>query len=960
MNSKPCLAGSKAALFIAASLFSAISFAAPASDSLEEFKKLVEQTKPSGPFARLTALGPVVAKNGDDAVPALRALIDKGSAEAALAASELLLFVSEKGQLGSRHAVLAAELLEHEDSFVRAIAEWALATKVGADNNGQEIVWPCTDPPEWYRAWSRLTPDFMLDADYVRSAVGLKLHHDAAGLVASISEICHRAKNVSDEVLRTAAPQTQTMIGRQLAELDDLSRRASTCLEASPTDLVKLRHLWLQVRHAARPIVLANPAVDFDQLLFAKRYPAHSHRNITGSQYPWVHKPGGDIYVQDGLDPDGTIRPVINGRLGPGHVHGMDVWWDADRVVFGYAKQPDWPPPWDPVRGNHVFLLRGQQEPTHIYEIRLDGSGLEQLTDHPYWSDLEPTYCANGDVVFASGRSGRSSECGNFSADHTVVNLYAVSPGTKQVRRLSDNKDIDRYPHSLDNGTIAYTRWEYQERHFFEVHAIWTVRPDGTMSDALFNQHLKAPYGFRDTRSIPGSPKLISIATGHHTLAYGPVVVVDPREGINEASAIRIVTPHSLPQEGPMAGTAVAEGGVPDRGGLYQTPWALSETCFLVSYSHARVRSGTGGGNNTNGFALYLIDVYGNKELIHRDLVFSCDFPMPVRKRPRPPVLPNLADRAAHYATCYLGDVYQGLEGIPRGTVKSIRIMQRVGWPLDSKIGAMRWIGGNAYSRQLGVNAWAPVRVVGTVPVQDDGSAHFRVPVDEAVYFQALDENQMEIRRMRSHVTFQPGESRGCLGCHETRLETPPDHWAVTAALQREPVAPKPPHWGAERLLGYEWLVQPILDRHCVRCHGAEKPDGGLDFTGTKAPDGYCQSFRTMFGALPSAKKQGRVLVSISNRFSGASVSQPKEFGSHKSPLIRVLLDDELHRKEVKLDRRDWIALVTWVDANAPYFDTFYNRRPKDNGQPRRDIFLNFPDSLTLATQAGSVQKTEQ
>lgn len=923
---------------------------------LEEFQELVDETLPSGPFADLTALAPVVAKNGEDGVAVLRTLLDKGSIEAAVATAEILLFVSEKGRLGSGHAVLAAELLEHEDPFVSAIAEWALATRVGMDNNGQQIVWPQDDPPEWFHAWSSLTPQFMLEADYVRSAVGRKLHHDAPGLVASVAEISRRAKSIASEILRTADPGTRAMVDRQLAELDDIHRRAATQLEASPGELVGLRHLWLQARRAARPVVLANPAVDFDQLLFVKRYPAHSHRNITGSQYPWVHKPGGDIYLQEGLDPDDTTRPVINGRLGPGHVHGVDLWWDAERVVFGYARQPAWPPPWDAVEGNHVFLLRGQQEPTHIFEIRLDGSGLRQLTDHPYWSDLEPTYCANGDVVFASGRSGRSSECGKFSADHTVINLYAVSPNGGHVRRLSDNKDIDRYPHSLDNGTIGYTRWEYQERHFYEVHAIWSVHPDGTMSDTVFNQHLKAPFGFRDTRSIPGSSKLVSIAAGHHTFAYGPVVVVDPHRGINDASAIGIVTPNSFPQEGPMAGDPGAEGGVPDRGGLYQTPWALSETCFLVSYSHARVPSGTNGGDNANGFAIYLIDAYGNKELVHRDPILSCAFPMPLRKRPRPPVLPNVTDPAEHYATCYVGNVYQGLDGILPGTVKYIRIMQRVGWPLDSKIGAMRWISGSAGSKRLGVNAWAPVRVVGTVPVQEDGSAYFKVPVDTAVYFQALDENHMEIRRMRSHVTFQPGEARGCLGCHETGAGTPADHWQVAAALERQPVTPMPPDWGAAKLLGYEWLVQPILDRHCVRCHGAEEPDGGLDFTGTKAPDGYCQSFRTMFGALPSTKERGRILVSCSDRFSGASVSQPKEFGSHKSPLIRVLLDDELHREEVRLDRREWIALVTWVDANAPYFDTFYNRRPKDNGEPRRDILLEFPDSLTLKNEPGAVQ----
>ena len=916
---------------------------------------------------------PPVAKRAEAALPdlqELRGLIESGSVDASLSAAEILLSAAEKNRLAPEGVEMAARLMRHDDPFVRAVAEWALATKVGAENGGGRIAWPRPDPPEWFNTFSRQPPESFVEADYVRSAVGLKLLRDAAGLVESAEAVSNRARAVANEALPAAAPATRALIERQLAELDAICRKMGETLGATGVSpvlpekhgqdaratpdfkadqaLVTLRRLWLSARLAARPIVLSNPAVDFDQIVFIKRYPAHSHRNITGSQYPWSHKPGGDICIQEGLEPGGKLRGIARAALGPGHAHGMDLWWDADRLVFGYARQPDWPPPYDPVKGNHVFLLRGCQEPTHIFEIGIDGGGLRQLTDHPYWSDLEPTYLADGDVVFASGRSGRSSECGNFGADHTVVNLYAVSRASGEVRRLNDNKDIDRYPHSLDNGLIAYTRWEYQERHFFEVHAIWTIRPDGTMADAVFNQHMRAPYGFRDTRSVPGSSKLISVAAGHHTFAYGPIVLVDPSLGINNPAAISIVTPGSKPQEGPMAGEPVAEGGVPDRGGLYQTPWALSEKCFLVSYSHARVPSGSAGGDNTHGFALYLIDVHGNKELIHRDPILSCSFPIPLRKRPRPPLLPVMADRRNPYATCYVADVNRGLKGIERGTVKYIRIMQRIGWPMDDKIGAMRWIRGPAYARKLGPTAWSPVRVVGTVPVEPDGSAHFKVPVDAAVYFQALDARGMEIRRMRSHVTFQPGETRGCLGCHETGPTTPNVNWAGTTAVRHEPVMPKPPAWGAEKLLGYEWLVQPILDKHCVSCHGSKEPDAGLDFTATRGPEGFFQSFRTICGVMPGqAKAGGRWLVAVSNRFSDASITRPLEFGSHKSPLVRVLLDDELHKKEVKLDPDEWTALVTWVDANAPYHDTFFNRRPAGGGPVRRDIRMEFPLSFT-------------
>ena len=197
---------------------------------------------------------------------------------------------------------------------------------------------------------------------------------------------------------------------------------------------------------------------------------------------------------------------------------------------------------------------------------------------------------------------------------------------------------------------------------------------------------------------------------------------------------------------------------------------------------------------------------------------------------------------------------------------------------------------------------------------------------------------------MRSHVTFQPGEVRSCRGCHETQAQAPAPAGASALALRREAEIPTPPPWGNRRLLGYEWLVQPVLDQHCVRCHSPESPGGGLDFSGQRREDDFLQSFHTIFPR-SSGKGDGpsSMWVAVSNRFSGASVSQTMQFGSHKSRFITVLLEDDLHRREVKLNDQQWEALVTWVDANAPYYDMFFNKRPAD-GKPVREIRLEFPD----------------
>ena len=876
--------------------------------------------------------------------PNLIAIPSTAAPDSAIGRAEQLFALAQQRQLNDALASEAATLLDDADPFVQGIAEWALATKVNLENNGQDIRWPQPDLPDWYRRWTALDADFLLTADYVRQGAAWGIHHQPASLLGSLDLILKRAAGVVDEIARSDSDDARHQtVQRNVEELHAIRQQMASRIGESPEDLTSLRRLWLRARRTARAIVLAHPAVDFDRLVYIKRHVA-LFANITGSQYPWSHKPGGDIVVQEGLGPHGVQRAVLDGQLGPGHVHGIDLGWDADRVVFGYARQPDWPPPWDTISGDYVFLLRGHQPPTRLYEIGLDGSGLRQLTDHEHWSDFEPTYCADDSVVFASDRSGRSSECGKFSADHTVINLYRVFPDTGQVIRLNDNKDIDRYPHSLDNGQIAYTRWDYQERHFLETHAVWTIRPDGTMADAVFNQHLRAPYGLRDTRSVPGSQKLVSIATGHHTLAYGPIVLLDARRGISHSDSLEIVTPRVVPQEGPMAGRPIASGGPPDRGGVYKTPWALSETCFLASYSYSSSLT-------ASGFAVYLVDVYGNKELLARDPVYSCSFPMPLKPRQRPPRLPDRIEQQASIppktAVCYVGDVYHGMDGVPRGAIKYLRIAQHVGWPLDAEIGAMRYLPGNAWSRQFGHWNWAPVRVLGEVPVEEDGSAQFVVPADTAVYFQALDENRMELRRMRTHVTLQHGETRGCTGCHESRLQTPQTGWHSSLALLRAPSVPEPPPWGADRLVGYEALIQPIFNQHCVRCHGRENPDGGLDFSDTPTADGFHQSFATLFGRNPDGSEAGKPWVSVVDRLSDSSVSQPMQFGSHRSRLIGVLRDDPLHRDEVQLSPAQGRTLVTWIDANAPYHDRFYNRRPSDGGAPRRDIEPHFECPLT-------------
>jgi len=714
--------------------------------------------------------------------------------------------------------------------------------------------------------------------------------------VEPVRETLQRARRLLDS-FQVSPPASLAALRRRT---DALAGREKT----DGPDPDARRALYRDARWLARQIAFKNPRLAFADLLLVKRFTQETYPDVCLNHMPWTSRPGGDICIVSLRPHDGEhkVRNLINGALGPGHVHGADLWWDADRVVFGYARAKSDQPPagWRDRRTN--FDLRRTEEPTHLFEIGIDGKGLRQLT-RGEWSDLDPTYLANGDVAFVSERCACSLQCNEYDKDETSCNLYVMRPDGSDIRQMSVSKDGDYLPHALDDGTIGYTRWEYQERSWAHIQSIWTIRPDGTGADALFKQHLNNPWALEDVRSIPDGRRLLAIATGHHTLPAGPVVIVNPDPGLNNPAGIRIVTPGVSPPEGGMSGTPVPEGGVCGTGGLYMTPWPLSARSFLVSYTF-------GGQTDATGYAIYLIDVYGTKELIYRDPKISCFIPIPLRPRPRPPVLAEATDRSQDTATCAVAHAGYGVEGVAAERIRYIRISKRDQWPYCNTYGGQRY---EKDVKGIMIN-WTPARVIGTVPVEADGSACFRVPADTPVYFQLLDEDHMELRRMRSFISFQPGEVRGCVGCHETRAEAP-NARGVPLALRRAPRVPIPPPWG-DRAISFLRDVQPVFDRHCVRCHSGLKPAGKLDFSG-----GLTASHNRAYDTILA-----HGLVARSNVGDDAKITLPLAFGSHKSKLIAALRGGN-HGKRVKLSRADWLRLVTWIDANAPYHDGFINKR---------------------------------
>ncbi len=372
-----------------------------------------------------------------------------------------------------------------------------------------------------------------------------------------------------------------------------------------------------------------------------------------------------------------------------------------------------------------------------------------------------------------------------------------------------------------------------------------------------------------------------------------------------------------------MSGTPVEPGGVLDRGGFYMTPWPLSEKYFLASHTYSHEQT------DPTGYAIYLVDVFGTKELIYRDPDISSFVPIPLEPRVRPPILADVTNAKIEYATCVIGDIGRGVTGVSPQAIRFLRIAHRLQWPYDNQHGGQR------YAEKAWPHNWTPARVIGTVPIEADGSACFQVPANTPLYFQLLDENHMELRRMRSFISFQPGEVRGCVGCHETRAEVGASRRAPIAA-RRSPSIPVPPPWGTQAI-SFLRDIQPVFDRHCTECHGGLSPAAELDFS-----KGLTAQHNRAYDTILT-----RELVSWSDVNEDAKITAPLAFGSHRSKLVEVLRNTP-HRERAKLSEEDWLRLVTWIDANAPYHGGFINKRPE---HPAYDL----PADTELTTRIASV-----
>ncbi|MGD0093686.1 MAG: discoidin domain-containing protein [Planctomycetota bacterium] len=661
------------------------------------------------------------------------------------------------------------------------------------------------------------------------------------------------------------------------------------------------RKLYMDVRWAVRRMALKNPLLDFDTVLFVKGAPGR-FPHMSDQYYGWWSRPGGGVFLLQGIKGGNPRLKCLTENFEPGSFIRPELSYDGEKILFAYCKfyanVPD-------LRDKAKKSNLPEDAFYHVYEISLDGSSSRQLT-HGRYDDFDARYLPGGDIMFCSTRKGlalqvcKASAAATASADLPdsyvrcggdnyrpvpVFTLHAMSPDGQNLRPLSAFENFEWMPTVANDGRIIYTRWDYIDRfngHFF---SLWSTNPDGTNSQLVYGNYTVRPQVKTDVRAIPGSPKLVFTASAHHSITGGSLVLLDRARGQEDAAPIVRLTP-----EVPFPET---EGGA---NMYYANPYPLSEEHYLVAWSDRRLpphcRVDDTNQNPVNATGIYLYDAFGNLDLLYRDPEISSLCPIPVKARPKPPALADtVAWDGPQEGRFLLQDVYQGLSGIARGAVKRLRVVA-----VPPKVQP------HMNNPNLGISAEDPGKyVLGTVPVEEDGSAFFRAPSGMPVFFQALDDKGLAVQTMRSLTYVQPGQTLACVGCHESRDAAPLLGHQRSLAAAREPSKLTPGPEGSWPLR-FDHLVQPVLDQHCVSCH---KPGG--------------ENAKAAALDLSPAKSYGNLLSFAGKDLHKLAFEKDRsiagECPARKCKLLAVIADKA--HESVKLDPESFDRLVTWMDVYA-------------------------------------------
>ena len=772
-------------------------------------------------------------------------------------------------------------------------------------------------------------------------------------------------RDPADIVLRQTEvllKELQSMKGvRDLtAERTALSELRRQSAQVAMSDMAARRALYLRGCEERRRIAFANPLLDFDKILFIT-HKKNGRSELAGDhmagQYYGIHATKGEgLFVLKNAFGE---RPVIcnlladalckNGRfagakLPDGAFLSPDLSFDGKRVLFAYTEAAGYlPERRAPEDVADLYSYSGlkcsftEQNSWHLFSVNADGTELSNVTDGR-WNDFDPCWMPNGKIAFISDRRGGFGRChmtANGGAPWFTYTLHAVNADGSNMVRLSHHETCEWQPSIANDGMIVYTRWDYVDRGFFQAHHPWTTTPDGRNAMAVHGNYPRdwhdRPCMEMDIRAVPGSRKLMAVAAAHHGQTYGSLVLVDPAVEDDDAMApVKVITPDERFPE--------SEYGYFCREASYATPWPLSDNYYLCVFGYPSERAH----DSVENYGVYLLDAFGNKELLYRNPEIACLSPIPLKSRPTPPVIPEAVtpcpvdpsqrrfnlDRAQILAQC---DASSSVAATNFAVVSIMNIYEsRHAWPEGTKITALRIIqilpkstpGRNNPAIGYGTEKNARA-VLGTVPVDADGSVSFFLRPYIPVYFQVLDEHGMAVQSMRTDVYVSPRESLSCVGCHEKRKTAPPAVQKVSLAMRRAPSAITSEPDGSNPF-NFVRLVQPVLDKHCVACHAKHSEAPAL--TSVKDGKPWLPSYRNL--------KPYAFYYDGGGSFT-ESKTVPGKFGALASKL-NGLLSKGHH--DVKLPTEDLHRLTLWLDCNSDFYGTYENIQAQARGEVVRPV----------------------
>ncbi|MDR1959267.1 MAG: hypothetical protein LBQ54_09550 [Planctomycetaceae bacterium] len=696
----------------------------------------------------------------------------------------------------------------------------------------------------------------------------------------------------------------------ELAKLAELEKQARSTTGED-------KDLYFAVRSLKREITFKNPALDFDSLLYVDGPTPQGSEwmHETRHQLGYMAVPGARLMTLKGLNPGGHQTKLMPEEPLHGSFWRPDLSYDGKRVLVSFKPH--------------------NEKSFHLYEMNIDGTGLRQLTGGIF-DDLDPVYLPDGkNIMFLTTRGHIYVRCMPPTNAFVMARMALdTKKGDKNLYIISRSGEPEYTPSVLNDGRVIYTRWEYTDKPLWRAQSLWTMNADGTQVQTFWGNQSVWPDLLKDARQIPGSERIMFTGSAHHDWYSGSIGIIDPGKGFNFPDGLTKVTQEiQWPESGngPVDPKESADYHTAGEYVAYYSPYPLNEKDFLVSAQRGK----------RGKFVLLLMDTDGNREL-----VFEGDhhiwYARPLRARAVPPVSPDRVDWPdwaerdnPGTGIIYSNNVYDGAPEELRGKAKYLRI-----WSIEHKTYTY-WFKRNYVSSgpEISANQSEGIKkIIGTVPIESDGSVSFKAPTGIALHFQLLDEKMLALQTMKSFTGVLPGEVRACLGCHESHVRTPV--LAQTGkALLRRPSDISPVPW-EDITVSYERYVQPALDRYCGECHADPKNETAFQAFNSRLRPGFLgfkEPYMTLMGsptwgtAYKNRKEADTVggfgwadtiMVEAYNQRDPAAYATypPMTKLSYKSRLVKLMAEGKHY--DVKVDPESLHRVILWVDAMGPYYGT--------------------------------------